>query len=57
MVFIAINIIQDVVLDGKESTDFIHNLCQTKFNDRLGLFYMNSCNWGLVLMKFSRKEK
>ena len=57
MVFIAINIIQDVVLDGKESTDFIHNLCQTKFNDRLGLFYMNSCSWGLVLMKFSRKEK
>ena len=57
MVFIAINMIQDVVLDGKGSTDFIHNLCQTKFNDRLGLFYMNSCNWGLVLKKFSRKEK
>ena len=53
MVFIAINMIQDVVLDGKVQ----HNLCQTKFNDRLGLFYMNSCNWGLVLKKFSRKEK
>ena len=57
MVFIAINIIQDVVLDGKESTDFIHNLCQTKFNDQLGLFYMNTCNWGLIRMKFFWKRK
>ena len=46
IVFIAINIIQVIVFYGKESTDFIHNLCQTKFNDWLELFYMNSCNWG-----------
>ena len=31
IVFIAINIIQDIVFYGKESTDFIHDLCQTKF--------------------------
>ena len=37
-VFIAINIIQVIVFYGKESTDFIHYLCQTKFNDWLGLF-------------------
>ena len=29
IVFIAI--IQDIVFYGKESTDFIHDLCQTKF--------------------------
>ena len=33
IVFVTINIIQDIVFYGKESTDFIHNLCQTKFND------------------------
>ena len=33
IVFIAINIIQNVVCYGKKSADFIHNLCQTKFND------------------------
>ena len=32
-VFIAVNIIQVIVFYGKESTDFIENLCQTKFND------------------------
>ena len=37
-VFIAVNIIQVIVFYGKESTDFIDNLCQTKFNDWLGLF-------------------
>ena len=26
-------------------------------NDWLGLFYMNSCNWRLIRMNFSRKEK
>ena len=57
LVFIAINIIQNIVFYGNEVTDFIHNLCQTKLNDWLGLFYMNSCNWGLICMKFSRKEK
>ena len=57
IVFIAINIIQNIVFYGKEATDFIHNLCQTKLNDWLGLFYMNSCNWGLICIKFSRKEK
>ena len=46
IVFIAINIIQVIVFYGKESTDFIHNLCQTKFNNWLGIFYMNSSNWG-----------
>ena len=56
MVFMAINIIQISVFYLKESTDFAHNLCQTKFNDSLGLFHMNSCNWGF-LMKFSRKGK
>ena len=44
MVFMAINIIQISVFYLKESTDFAHNLCQTKFNDSLGLFHMNSCN-------------
>ena len=33
IVFIAINIIQVIVFYRKESTDFIHNLCQTKFNN------------------------
>ena len=33
LVFIAINIIQNIVFYGKEATDFIHNLCQTKLND------------------------
>ena len=37
-VFIAINIIQVIVFYGKESTDFIHYLCQTKFNNWSGLF-------------------
>ena len=46
IVFLAINIIQVIVFYGKESTDFIHNLCQTKFNNWLGLFYMNSSDWG-----------
>ena len=44
IVFIAMNIIKDIVFHGKGSTDFTHNLCRTKFNDRLGLFYKNSCN-------------
>ena len=26
-------------------------------NDWLGLFYMNSCNWRLIRVNFSRKEK
>ena len=56
-VFIAINIIKGIVFYGKESTGFNHNLCQTKFSDWLGLFYMNSGNWGLICMKFSRKEE
>ena len=38
-VFIAVNIIQVIVFYGKESTDFIENLCQTKFNDWLGIFF------------------
>ena len=33
IVFNAITIIEDIVFYGKESTDFIHNLCQTKLND------------------------
>ena len=33
IVFIAKNIIEDVVFYGQESADFIHNLCLTKFND------------------------
>ena len=33
LVFIAINIIQNIVFYGNEVTDFIHNLCQTKLND------------------------
>ena len=33
IVFIAMNIIKDIVFHGKGSTDFIHNLCRTKFND------------------------
>ena len=45
IVFIAINIIQVIVFYEKESTDFIHNLCQTKFNDWLGLF----CIWIAVI--------
>ena len=49
IVFIAINIIQAIVFYGKESTDFIHNLCQTKFNDWVGLFCMNNCDWGKFL--------
>ena len=56
IVFIVINIIQNVVCYGKESADFIHNLCQTKFNDWLGLFYTNSCNWGLIHMKKKKKK-
>ena len=32
-IFIAVNIILVIVFGGKESTDFIDNLCQTKFND------------------------
>ena len=44
IVFIATNLISDIVSNGQESTDFINNLCRTKFNDRLELFYMNSCN-------------
>ena len=32
-VFITVNIMQVIVFYGKESTDFIDNLCQTKFND------------------------
>ena len=38
IVFIAVNIIYIIVFYGKESTDFIHNLCQTKLNDWLGIF-------------------
>ena len=30
MLFVAINIIQIIVFYLKESTDFAHNLCQTK---------------------------
>ena len=46
IVFIAVNLIQVIVFYGKGSTDFIHNLCHTKFNDWLGIFFKNSCNWG-----------
>ena len=46
IVSIAVNITQVIAFYGKASTDFIHNLCQTKFNDWLGIFFMNSCNWG-----------
>ena len=45
IVFIAINIIQVILFYEKESTDFIHNLCQTKFNDWLELF----CIWLAVI--------
>ena len=38
IVFIAKNIIEDVVFYGQESADFMHNLCLSKFNDWLGLF-------------------
>ena len=33
IVLVAINIIQIILFYGKESTDFIHKLCQTIFND------------------------
>ena len=33
IVLIAMNIIQVIVLNGKESTEFIQNLFPTKFND------------------------
>ena len=33
IVFIAISIIQNIVFYGKEATDFIHNLFQTKLKD------------------------
>ena len=46
IVLIAMNIIQVIVLNGKESTDFIQNLFPTKFNDWLGLFHINSYIWG-----------
>ena len=33
IVFIATDIIKNVVFYGKEATDLINNLCQTELND------------------------
>ena len=38
IVFIAVNTIQVIAFYGKESIDFIYNLCHSKFNDWLGIF-------------------
>ena len=56
-VFIAVNIIQVIAFYGKESTDFIDNVCQTKFNDWLGIFFMNSCNWGYSYEVFKKRKR
>ena len=51
------DIIKIIVYYGKELTDLIRNLCQTKFNDQLGLFYINSHNWGCFLRSFQEKKR
>ena len=38
IVFITVNTIQVIVIYGEEWTNFNYSLCQTKFNDSLGLF-------------------